>query len=107
MKKIFLIFLMTLMSSNILANDRYPVAVEFNTVFSCMKSRVGGLKNLNNQMMFNKVLEQCSCYVDLLEKKYPLNKFMDLDSEIQKNPNGRIAKNFMHYVKNIAIKECF
>ena len=107
MKKIFLISLIILLSAKLCANDRYPISIEFNTLFSCMKSRVGGLKNLNNPMLYGKVLEQCSCYVDLLEKKYPLDKLMDLESEMVKNPNGKIAKKFMSYVKNTATPECF
>lgn len=107
MKKIVLSIFTVLLVSTSYANDRYPISIEFNTVFSCMKSRVGGLKNLNNPIMYNRVIEQCSCYMELLEKKYLLGEFMNLDSEIQKDPNGRTAKNFMNYVQNTAVKECF
>jgi len=107
MKKILLISLMILLSSNIFASERYPAIVEFNTIFTCMKTRVGGLQSLNNRLVYQKVLDQCSCYVNLLENKYPLHKLMDLESEVVKNPNGKIAKNFMSYVKNTATPECF
>lgn len=108
MKKItFIMSIMILLSSNTFGSDRYPTSIEFNTIFNCMNSRVGGLKNLNNPMMYNKVLEQCSCYMNLLENKYSLGQFMDLDSEMQKNPNGKIAKKFINYTQNTVIKECF
>jgi len=107
MKEIVLTIITVLLVSTSYANDRYPTSIEFNTVFSCMKSRVGGLKNLNNPIIYNRVLEQCSCYMDFLEKKYSLGEFMDLDSKIQKDPNGKEARALRKYVQETVLRECF
>jgi len=108
MKKSLLVLFITLSALNLYATQkRYPVSIEVNTVLSCMKARAGGMNTLNDPVVYNKVLEQCSCYMDLLEKKYSLSEYIDLDSELQKNPKGKVAKEFLNYVKTTARKECF
>ena len=107
MKKIMLVLAFYISFSFLEANERYPIGIEFNITYSCMKSRGGGLTSFNNQFLFSKLVDQCTCYVSLIEKNYKIDEFIEVESKLINDPKGKEALEFMKFVQTTVTQECF